>query len=88
MFYIDLPLVNLVKMKHHVRRHSAVLKRVVQSLGQELDSNVLKSALLHRLVLHVPKFSLPHGVGEDSKRPYASGDTVIRELRRYHVTVE
>ena len=63
MFYIDLPLVILAKMKHHFRRHSAVLKGDVQTFGrQELHSNVLKSALLHWHVLHVLKLVLTHGV--------------------------
>jgi len=59
MFYIDLPLVILAKMKYQSCGHSAVLKGDVQTLGrQELDSNVLISALLHRHVLHVPKLVL------------------------------
>jgi len=58
LFYIDLlPLV----MKHHFRGHSAVRKVDVQTFGrQELHSNILKSALLHRHVLHVPKLALAH----------------------------
>jgi len=89
MFYIDLPLVILAKMKHNFRRHSAVLKGDVQNFfRQELHSNVLKSALLNRYVLHVPKLLLAHGVGVESKRPYASDGAVVQELRRYHVTVQ
>jgi len=89
MFYIDLPLVILAKMKHHFRRHSAVLEGDVQTLGrQELDSNVLKSALLHRHVLHVPKLVLAHGVGVEPIRPFASDGAVAQELLGYHVTVE
>jgi len=89
MFYIDLPLVILAKMKHHFRRHSAVRKGVVQTLGrQELDSNVLKSALLHRHVLHVPKLVLAHGFVVEPKRAYASNGAVAQELQRYHVRVE
>jgi len=34
MFYIVLTLVILAKMKHHIRRHSAVLKGDVQTLGR------------------------------------------------------
>ena len=87
MFYIELPLVILAKIKHYFRGHSAVRKGDVQNFGrQELDSNVLKSALLHRYVLHVPKLVLAHGVGVEPKRPYASA--VAQELRRYQVTVE
>jgi len=86
-FYIDLPLVILAKMKHQFRRHSNVLKGDVQTFGRQgLDSNVLKSTLLQRHVLHVPKFVLAHGVGVEPKRPYASA--VAQELRRYQVTVE
>jgi len=56
-------MVILAKMKHHFRRHSAVLKGDVETLGrQELHSNVLKSALLHWHVLHVLKLLLTHGV--------------------------
>jgi len=63
MFYIDLPMVILAKMKHHFRRHSAALKGDVQTLGrQKLDSNVLKSALLHWHILHVLKLVLAHRV--------------------------
>jgi len=63
MFYIDLPLVILAKMKHNFRRHSAVLKGDVQNFfRQELHSNVLKSALLHWHVLHVLKLVLTHSV--------------------------
>jgi len=63
MFYIDLPLVILAKMKHHFRSHSAVLKGDVQTfVRQELHSNVLKSLLLHRHVLDVLKLVLTHGV--------------------------
>jgi len=52
MFYIDLPLVILEKMKHHLRGHCAVLKGDLQTLGfQEFDSNVLIPALLHRHLL-------------------------------------
>jgi len=66
MFYINLPLVILEKMKHQIRRHSVVVKWDVQILGhQKLDSNVLKSALLHRHVLHVLKLVLTRGVGEE-----------------------
>jgi len=62
MFYIDLQLVILAKMKHHFRRHSAVLKGDVETFGrQELHSNVLKSALLYWHVLHVLKLVLTHG---------------------------
>ena len=83
MFYIDLPQVIFAKMKHHFRRHS------VQTLGrQEVYSNFLKSALLHRHVLHVPKLVLPHGVGVEPKRTYAMYGAVAQELRRYQVTVE
>ena len=68
MFYIDLPLVILAKMKQHIRRLSAISKGNVQTPGrQELDSNVLNSALLHRHVLHVPKLVLPHGFGLSQK---------------------
>ena len=77
MFYTDLPLVNLVKMKHHSCGHSAVLKGDVQTFGRkELDSNVLKSALLHRHVLHVPKLVLTRCVGVEPKRPYATDGAV------------
>jgi len=63
MFYIDLPLVILGKMKHNFRSHSAVPKVDVQTFGrQEHHSNVLKSALLHWHGLNVLKFVLTHGV--------------------------
>jgi len=89
MFYIDLPLVILAKMKHHSCGHSAVRKGDVQTLGrQEPDSNVLKCALLHRHVLHVPKLVLAYGVRVESKRPYATDGAVAQELWRYQVTVE
>jgi len=89
MFYIDLPLVKLPKMKHHFRRHSAVLKGDMQTLGrQEFDSNVLKSALLHRHVLYVLKLVLTHGVGVEPKYPYAADGAVAQELLRYQITVE
>ena len=84
-----LPLVIVAKMKHHLRRHSAVLKGDVQTLGrQELHSNVLEPALLHRHVLHVPKLVLANGVGVEQKRPYESDGAVAQELRNNHVTVE
>jgi len=64
MFYIDLPLVILEKILHHFRRHSAILKRDVETLARhELDSNVLKSALLHTHLLHVLKLVPVHRVG-------------------------
>jgi len=89
MFYIDLPLVILAKMKHHFRRHSGVFKGDVQTFGRQLlHSNVLKSALLHWHVLHVLKLMLPHGVKVQPKHPYATDGTVAQELRRYQVTVE
>ena len=87
MFYIYLPLVILVKMKHHFRRHSALRKGDVQSFGcQELDSNVLKSTLLHRHVLYV--LVLTHGVSVEPILPYATDGAVAQELRNYQVTVE
>jgi len=59
MFYIDLQLVILAKMNHYFRG-----QRDVQTLGrQEINSYVLKSSLLHRHVLHVPKLVLTHCVG-------------------------
>jgi len=61
---------------------------VQTSYRQELDSNVLKSALLHRQVLHVPKLVLAHCVKVEPKRPYATYGAVAQELRRYHDTVE
>jgi len=88
IFYVDLPLVILAKMKHHSCGHSAVLKGDVQTFGRkELDSNVLKSALLHRHVLHVPKLVLARGVDVGQKRPYATEGAVTLELWKYHVTV-
>jgi len=76
-------------MKHQSCGHSAVIKGDLQTFGrQELDSNVLKSALLHRHVLHVSKLVLAHGVGVEPKGPYATDGAVAQELRRYHVTVE
>jgi len=76
-------------MKHYVRGHGAVLKGDVQSFGrQELDSNVLESALFHSLVLHVPKLVLAHGVGIEPKIPYTADGLVAQELRSYQVTVE
>jgi len=69
LFYIDLPLVILAKMKHHSCGHRAVLKGDVQILGrQELLSNVLKYAVLHWNVLHVPKLVLTHCAGVEPKR--------------------
>jgi len=90
IFYIDLlPQIILAKMKHHSFGHSAVRKGDVQNLGrQELDSNVLKSAVLHRHVLLVPKLLLAHCVWVEPKRPYATDCAVAQELRIYHVTVE
>ena len=77
MLYIELPLVILAKMKHHFRRHSAVPKGDVQTFGrQELDSNVLKSALLDRHVLHVLKLVLTHAFVVGPKRRYASDGAV------------
>jgi len=81
MFYIGLPMVILAKIKHQSCGHSAVRKGAVQTLGrQELNSNVLKSALLHRHVLHVPKLVLAHCVGVEPKRPYATEGAVAQEL--------
>jgi len=89
MFYIDLPMVILAKMKHHTCGHSSVRKGDVQTLGrQEFNSNVLKFSLLHRNVLRVPKRVLVHGVGVEPKRPYATDGAVAQDLRRYQVTVE
>jgi len=76
-------------MKHNFRGHSAVLKGEVKTfVREELDSNVLKSALLHRHVLHVPKLVLAHGVGVEPKRPNATDGAVVQKLCRYHVIVE
>jgi len=88
IFYIDfLPMVNFAKMKHHFRGHLAVRKGDVLTLvRQELDSNVLKSALLHWHVSHVPKLVLTYCVGVDPKRPDATECALAQELRRYHVT--
>jgi len=70
MIYVDLPLVILAKMKHHSCGHRAVRKGDVQTLGrQEMNANVLKSALLHRRVLRAPKLVLTHCVGVQPKRP-------------------
>jgi len=61
----------------------------VQTLGrQELDSNVLKSALIDGHVLNVPKLVLAHGVGVEPKRPHATDGAVAQKLRRYQITVE
>jgi len=76
-------------MKHHSCGHSVVRKSDVQTLGrQELDLNFLKSTLLQRHVLHVPKLVLTHCVEVEQKRPYATDGAVAQELRRYQVTVE
>ena len=76
-------------MKHCSCGHSAVRKGDVQTFGrQELDSDVLKSVLLHRHVLHVPKLVLAHCVEVEPKRPYAKDCAFDQELRRYNVTVE
>jgi len=89
LFHTDLPLVILTKMRHHSCGHSAVLKGDVQTLvRQELHLNVLKSALLHRHVLHVLKFVLAHSFRVQPKRPYATDGAVAQELWRYQVTVE
>jgi len=89
MFYIELPLVILAKIKHYFRGHSAVRKGDVRTFGhQELDSNILKSALLHRHVLHVPKLVLAHCVEVELKGSYVTDFAVAEELCRYHVTVE
>jgi len=89
MFYIHLQLVIVVKMNHHSCGHSAVLKGDVQTLGlQELYSNVLKSALLHRHELYVPKLVLAYCVELEPKRPCATDGAVAQELRRYQVTVD
>jgi len=84
-----LTLVILAKMKHYFRGHHAVRKGDVRPLGRhELDSNVLKSALLYWHVLHIPKLDLTHCIGIEPKRPYATDGVVAQELRRYQVTVE
>jgi len=76
-------------MEHHFRGHHAVRKGDVQTLArQERDLNVLKSALLHRFVLQVPKLVVTHGVGLESKSPYATDGAVDQVLRRYHVAVD
>ena len=88
MFYIDLPLVIVTKMKHLSCGHRAVRKGDVQTVGrQELNSNVLKSTLLHRHVLQVPKLLLTHFVGVEPKRPNLTDGAVAQELRRYQVTL-
>ena len=47
MFYTDLAIVILAKMKHNIRRHSAVLKGDVQTFGnQELLENFIFSLLI------------------------------------------
>ena len=80
------PLGILAKMKHHIRGHRAVRKGDVQTFGrQELDSNILKSALLH---WHVPKPVLTHCVVVEPKRPYATDGALALELWRYQFTVE
>jgi len=57
-------------MKHHLRRHSAVLKGDVQTLGRyEVDSNVPKSVLLHRHVLHVLKLVVTYCVSVSRNVP-------------------
>ena len=54
-----LQLVILTKMKHHFCVRCAVLEGDVQPLGrQELDSNVLKSPLLDRHIIHVSNIVL------------------------------
>jgi len=64
MIYIVLPLVILAKMKRYTSGHRVVRKRDVLTLDRhEIDSNILKSTLLHRHVLHVPKLVLTHSVG-------------------------
>jgi len=89
-FYIDLlPLVILSKMRHHIRRHSALRKGDMQTFGrQEVDSKGLKFPLLHQHVLHVPKLVLTHCVGVQPKRPYATDVAVSQELRRYQDTID
>ena len=65
-------------MPHHFRRRSVVRKEDVQNFGlEELDSNLLKSALIHRYVLHVPKLVLAHCVGVESKRPNATDQIIL-----------
>ena len=60
-------------MKHHFREHRAVRKGNLRTLGrQELDSNILKSALVHWHLLHVPILVLTQRVGVGTKRPYAT----------------
>ena len=82
-------MVILAKIKHQFRGHSVVLEWDVLTFGrQELDSNILKSALLHRLVLYVPKLVLAYGVVLEPKHPYASDGAVAQELQKYHITVE
>jgi len=89
VLYRSLPLVILAEMKHYFRGHSAIREWDVQTLGrEEFDSNVLDSVLLHRHVLHVPKFVLADGVGVEPKRPYTADGAVAQELRGYQVTVE
>ena len=79
VIYRSLPLVILAEMKHYFRGHGAVRAGDVQTFGhQEFDSNVLKSALLHRHVLHDPKLVLTHGVGLEPKRPYTTDGAVAR----------
>jgi len=55
----DVQLVIFLKMKNNFRGRRAVLVGDVQSFGfQELDSNVLKSALLDGYTIHVFKLVL------------------------------
>ena len=57
--FFTLPIVILTKMKHHFCGRRAILEGHVQPLRrQELDSNVLKYALLDGHIIHCSKLVL------------------------------
>jgi len=63
----------------------AVLEGNVQNLGrQEIYSDVLKSALLFRYVIHALKFVLTRW---EDLCPHAADGAVSHELRFYQITV-
>ena len=87
MFYINLTMVILAKMKHHFRRHSAVRQSNVQTLGrQEFDSNVLKCAVPPACIARSETRACTWRWGR-AERSYATDGAVAQELRRYHVKV-
>jgi len=55
---------------------------------QELDSYVVKSSLLDRYILPIPKLVVIHCGGLDTNGPYATDDAFPHELWTYQGTVK